>query len=172
MAFNSLRNFDLGFLFILIGAMYGLFSILYSVACYLLKKSRNIKTPQMGIIILVKDQENFIEGIIRSVACRGFRYGAEDNLLSIVVVDVYSKDQTPQIMQRLAEEYPVLTFLQMAKLSKDISPVEAGLSLCNGEVIWLLDLRGRISPKRAEEIIDYLVNERKFLHNQETLCNI
>lgn len=61
------------------------------------KKNRNLYT----VVITCKNQEENIEGIVKDLILKAKLYGAEDQLLNIMLVDHNSKDKTPVIIERL-----------------------------------------------------------------------
>ena len=72
----------------------------------------------MYIIIAVKNQEEKIEGFLRSILFK-ILYGKEDYLKNIIVADLKSTDKTKEIAKRLSKEYDCLNVLNW-KECKDI----------------------------------------------------
>jgi glycosyltransferase involved in cell wall biosynthesis len=155
-----LEEFNWGFVFLCITAVYGLFSIFYSISRYFFDVGKSRRNITFSIILIVRNQEDAIEGIIRSIARRGFLDGSEGILLNLVVVDDYSRDQTPEILRFLAREYKFLKVVRMEKIMEDKSPLEVGLSLCEGEVICILDVGIRIAPEKIADAISYIINKK------------
>ena len=56
------------------------------------------------IIIATKNQENKIEGFLRSFLFRVI-YGKEENVKDVIVTDLGSKDETPKIIESLSKDY-------------------------------------------------------------------
>lgn len=155
-----LEEFNWGFAFLWIAAVYGLFNIFYSISRYFFDAGKSMRNPTFSIILIVRNQEDAIEGIIRSIARRGFLDGNEGILLNLIVVDDYSRDQTPEILRFLAREYKFLKVVRMEKIMEDKSPLEVGLSLCEGEVICILDVGVRIAPEKIADAISYIINKK------------
>jgi glycosyltransferase involved in cell wall biosynthesis len=155
-----LEEFNWGFVFLCITAVYGLFSIFYSISRYFFDVGKSRRNITFSIILIVRNQEDAIEGIIRSIARRGFLDGSEGILLNLVVVDDYSRDQTPEILRFLAKEYKFLKVVRMEKIMEDKSSIEVGLSLCEGEVICILDVGVRIAPEKIADAISYIINKK------------
>lgn len=61
------------------------------------------KTNGTYIIIAVKNQEDKIEGLLRSVLFK-ITYGTEEYIKNIIVVDLNSKDDTKKIIERMSED--------------------------------------------------------------------
>lgn len=155
-----LEEFNWGFVFLWIAAVYGLFNIFYSISRYFFDAGKSMRNPTFSIILIVRNQEDAIEGIIRSIARRGFLDGNEGILLNLIVVDDYSRDQTPEILRFLAREYKFLKVVRMEKIMEDKSPLEVGLSLCEGEVICILDVGVRIAPEKIADAISFIINKK------------
>jgi alpha-1,3-rhamnosyltransferase len=155
-----LEEFNWGFVFLWITAVYGLFNIFYSISRYFFDAGKSGRNPTFSIILIVRNQEDAVEGIIRSIARRGFLDGNEGVLLNLVVVDDYSRDQTPEILRFLAKEYKFLKVVRMEKIMEDKSSIEVGLSLCEGEVICILDVGVRIAPEKIADAISYIINKK------------
>lgn len=155
-----LEEFNWGFAFLWIAAVYGLFNIFYSISRYFFDAGKSMRNQTFSIILIVRNQEDAIEGIIRSIARRGFLDGNEGILLNLIVVDDYSRDQTPEILRFLAREYKFLKVVRMEKIMEDKSPLEVGLSLCEGEVICILDVGVRIAPEKIADAISYIINKK------------
>ena len=70
------------------------------------------------IIIAVKNQEERIEGFLRSTLFK-ILYGKEEYLRNIIVADLQSKDNTKEIAKRLSKEYECLKVVSW-KECKDV----------------------------------------------------
>lgn len=97
-------------------ALYGLFEIIKNfiyISTYIKFKSDGIY-----LIIAVKNQEEKIEGFLRSSLFK-ILYGREDELKNIIVADLKSQDKTKEIAKKLSKEYECLKVLSW-KECKDI----------------------------------------------------
>ncbi len=63
------------------------------------------RNDNVHIIITVKNQQNSIEGIIRSVLWKSLNNSHGGIVPNILVVDMGSTDETPDILKRLHIEY-------------------------------------------------------------------
>ena len=97
-------------------ALYGLFEIIKTI--YNIFSYTNLSTDGIYMIIAVKNQENKIEGFLRSILFR-FIYGKEEYIKNIIVTDLESKDSTMQILNKLQKDY---SFIKVSnwKQCKDI----------------------------------------------------
>lgn len=83
-------------------ALYGLFEIIKTIIN--IYTYTNLKSDGIYVIIAVKNQENKIEGFLRSFLFRVI-YGKEDYVKNIIVADLDSKDETINILNRLEKDY-------------------------------------------------------------------
>lgn len=83
-------------------ALYGLFEIIKTIIN--IYTYTNLKSDGIYVIIAVKNQENKIEGFLRSFLFRVI-YGKEDLIKNIIVTDLDSKDETINILNRLEKDY-------------------------------------------------------------------
>ena len=83
-------------------AIYGAFEIIKTIIeiC----TYTNLKSNGIYLIIAVKNQENKIEGFIRTIMFRMI-YGKEDIIKNIIVADLDSTDETPEILNKLQKDY-------------------------------------------------------------------
>lgn len=83
-------------------ALYGLIEIIKTVV-YLCTYT-NLKSDGIYLIVAVKNQENKIEGFIRSILFR-FLYAKDDVVKDIIVADLDSTDKTLEILNKLSRDY-------------------------------------------------------------------
>lgn len=97
-------------------ALYGFFEVIKS----LIHTYYHPKTSSNGIylFIAVKNQENKIEGFLRSMLFR-LLYGKEENIDNIFVVDLNSTDRTADILDMIANDYDCIKYTDL-KNCKDI----------------------------------------------------
>ncbi len=86
-------------------ALYGLFEIIKNIIY--LSTYTSFKSDGIYLIIAVKNQENKIEGFLRSTLFK-ILYGREEYIKNIIVADLKSKDKTKEIAKRLSNEYECL----------------------------------------------------------------
>ena len=83
-------------------ALYGLIEIIKNI--YYIFTYTNLKPDGIYFIIAVKNQEEKIEGFMRSILFR-FLYGKEEQIKDIIVTDLDSKDDTKLILDKLMKDY-------------------------------------------------------------------
>lgn len=83
-------------------ALYGLFEIVKAII-YMCTYT-NLKADGIYIIIAVKNQEDKIEGFLRSSLFK-ILYGREEYVKDIIVADLGSTDSTREITKKIASDY-------------------------------------------------------------------
>ena len=83
-------------------ALYGLFEIIKTIINIF--TYTNLKSDGIYIIVAIKNQENKIEGFLRSFLFR-IIYGKEEFLKDIIITDLDSIDETPTILKKLQKEF-------------------------------------------------------------------
>lgn len=86
-------------------ALYGLFDIIKNIIY--ISTYTKLKSNGIYLIIAVKNQEDKIEGFLRSMLFK-ILYGKEDYLRNIIVADLKSEDKTKEIAKKLSNEYECL----------------------------------------------------------------
>jgi hypothetical protein len=121
-------------------ALYGLWQVLRDVwqACFAARLQHSL---QASLLIMVRDSQEQIEGIIRTLLLE-----TADDLkwCELVVIDHASQDITPAILDRLALVSPLIKVVHMPAA---VRPAAEGLTFCQGEVICVLDLISRLKPE-------------------------
>lgn len=86
-------------------ALYGLWEFIKSIV-YIYTYT-NCKADGIYMIIAAKNQENKIEGFLRTLLFR-ILYGKEDYIKEVILTDLGSEDKTKTIMEKLAQEYDTI----------------------------------------------------------------
>lgn len=89
-------------------ALYGLIEIIKTI--YYICTCTNIESNGMYFIIAVKNQEEKIEGCMRSILFR-ILYGKEDCIKNVIITDLGSTDKTREIAKKLEEDYKFIKIL-------------------------------------------------------------
>ena len=97
-------------------AFYGLYELIKNILY--ISEYTKFKAKGIYLIIAVKNQEDKIEGFLRS---RLFKilYGKEDYIKNIIVADLKSDDKTKEIAKKMSEDYEQLKVISW-KECKDI----------------------------------------------------
>ena len=97
-------------------AIYGLFEIIKNIIY--INTYTKFKSDGIHVIIAVKNQEEKVEGFLRSILFK-ILYGREEYLKNIIVADLESTDNTKEIARKLAKDYEILKVISW-KECKDI----------------------------------------------------
>ncbi|MTI96522.1 MAG: hypothetical protein FH749_13780 [Firmicutes bacterium] len=130
-------------------AVYGILKLAIGIWRWLL--SFRYVPPQVGLLFLVKDNENVVEGLFRQLALDCFFSNRYFTPNSVIVVDLGSQDQTPEIMRRLARDFSFLRF--RACHEEELAQLIARF----GQVL-VLDMR-KISSRQAIKGIRHLMDK-------------
>ena len=102
-------------------ALYGLFELIKQIVNMI--TYTNLRADGIYIIIAVKNQEEKIEGFLRSILFK-ILYGREDYLKNIIVADLKSQDKTKEIAKKLSEEYECLKVISWKECRDIIDNVD------------------------------------------------
>ena len=83
-------------------ALYGLFELIKNII-YICTYT-NLKSDGIYVIIAAKNQENKIEGFLRTLLFR-IMYGKEECIRDVIVTDLNSTDDTMKTLSKLGKEY-------------------------------------------------------------------
>ncbi len=101
-------------------ALYGLIEIIKNVI-YICTYTK-LKSDGIYMVIAVKNQEQKIEGFMRSILFR-FLYGKEECVKDIIVADLDSQDETKQILHKMQKEYDILKVIDWKECKELIENV-------------------------------------------------
>ena len=102
-------------------ALYGLFEIIKTIIN--IYTYTNLKSDGIYLIIAVKNQENKIEGFLRSFLFRVI-YGKEEFIKDIIIVDLDSNDETLVILEKLQKEYEELKITNWRECKEVIESIK------------------------------------------------
>ena len=102
-------------------ALYGLFELIKQII-YMCTYT-NMKANGIYMIIAVKNQEEKIEGFLRSILFK-ILYGKEDYVKNIIVADLGSKDNTKEIVNKMAIDYECIKTTNWKECKEIIDNIE------------------------------------------------
>ena len=102
-------------------ALYGLFEIIKNIIY--ISTYTKFRSDGIYLIIAVKNQEEKIEGFLRSSLFK-ILYGREEELKNIIVADLKSQDKTKEIAKKLSKEYECLKVLSWKECKEIIDNVD------------------------------------------------
>ena len=97
-------------------ALYGLMEIIKTI--YYICTCTNLESDGIYFIIAVKNQEEKIEGFMRSILFR-ILYGKEECIKNVIITDLGSTDRTKEIAKKLEQDYKFINVLDW-KRCKDL----------------------------------------------------
>ena len=89
-------------------ALYGLFEIIKNII-YICTYT-HLNSDGVYFIIAVKNQEEKIEGFMRSILFR-ILYGKEECIKNVIVTDLGSNDKTKEIIEKLEKDYKFIQLI-------------------------------------------------------------
>lgn len=102
------------------------------------RQLRQQPSPGCTFLVFVRNQEQVIEEVIR---CFLQEIEISETECDAVLIDCGSADLTPLIIGRLTADHPLVTFVALQDNSRPSGDL---LPLCQGEVIHVLDMTGRL----------------------------
>ncbi len=102
-------------------ALYGLIEIIKNIIY--ISTYTKFQSDGIYLIVTVKNQEEKIEGFLRSILFK-ILYGKEEYFRNILVVDLKSKDSTKEIIKRLEMEYDNIKVLNWKDCKDMIDNIE------------------------------------------------
>ena len=102
-------------------ALYGLIEIIKNIIY--ISTYTKFQSDGIYLIVTVKNQEEKIEGFLRSILFK-ILYGKEEYFRNILVVDLKSKDNTKEILKRLEMEYDNIKVLNWKDCKDMIDNIE------------------------------------------------
>ena len=103
-------------------ALYGLFEFIKQIV-YMYTYT-NMKADGIYIIIAVKNQEERIEGFLRSSLFK-LLYGKEEYIKDIIVADLNSTDKTREIVRRMSLDYECVRITNWKECKDIIDNIES-----------------------------------------------
>ncbi|MBR0350948.1 MAG: glycosyltransferase [Clostridia bacterium] len=102
-------------------AFYGFFELIKNII-YITTYTK-LKADGIHVIITVKNQEEKIEGILRSILFK-IMYGKEEDIQNIIVADLHSKDKTKEIVKKMEQDNEIIKVLSWKECKEIIDNVD------------------------------------------------
>ncbi len=83
-----------------------------------------MKTDGIYVIVAVKNQEDKIEGFLRTMLFK-ILYGREEYFKNIIIADLESTDHTKEIIKTLSKDYDVLKVTSWKECKEVMDNVDA-----------------------------------------------
>ena len=102
-------------------AFYGFFELIKNII-YITTYTK-LKADGIHVIITVKNQEDKIEGILRSILFK-IMYGKEDYIQNVIIADLHSKDKTKEIVKKIEQDNEIIKVLSWKECKEIIDNVD------------------------------------------------
>ncbi len=143
-------------------ATYGLLVLLVSFRQALLAWRRSRRPPLVSLLLLLRDKEAVVEGLVLDLLALDYGAAGEAPNLELVAVDDRSRDTTPLLLDKLAQKHAALRLLRLPAAAPPAeSAVDVGLFLCRSPVVLVLDARGGVQPALLLGAAEYLLGRRR-----------
>lgn len=104
----------------------------------------------LSVVIPVYDEEKTISRIIEKLV-------KIPHLLEIIVIDDCSKDRTGTIVQRLAENYPLIKYIRHEINQGKTAALRTGFAVTQGEIVIVQDADLEYDPQEIPEVINPII---------------
>ena len=94
-------------------ALYGFWEIVR--ICFYTIRSKNMQTKGIYIIVAVKNGEQKIEGVLRSLL-----YGREEYSKNFLVTDLGSNDETKNVLEKMKQDYANIQILEWEECKEKV----------------------------------------------------
>jgi len=116
-------------------AVYGAATVVYQCVLHVQRRAHNLRS--ITFVLVVQNADAYIEGVIRSFM---MKTAAGRRSRAIVIIDVASQDDTPQILQALVHTHRCLRFAQVVTEAELQNALQAAC-LGNDSIGCVYDLR-------------------------------
>lgn len=127
-------------------AFYGLVEGLGQAVRLLRRLGGTRRSAPLSIIVLIRNQEQVIEGVVQHLVSRGTARRGSDGTTDLVLVDVGSTDDTGSILDRLQEQFPSVRLVQLPA-DHAAAACDTAMFLARGPVSLVLDLRYKVGEE-------------------------
>lgn len=103
-------------------AFYGFFEFIKNIIY--ISTYTKLKADGIHVIITVKNQEEKIEGFLRTVIFK-ILYGKEESIKHIIVADLQSKDKTKEIAKKIEQDYDIVKVMSWKECKEIIDGIDS-----------------------------------------------
>lgn len=128
-------------------AFYGLVAGLAQAARLLHRLGGAGRPAPLSIIVLIRNQEQVIEGVVRRLVSH-----AAARPTDLILVDLASTDDTGPILDRLHQQYPSLRLIQLPADHAG-KACDTAMFLVRGPLSFVLDLRYRVAEEKLSQTL-------------------
>ncbi len=109
----------------------------------------------ISIIVPVYHSAKFLHKLVEAIEVERLKHSWN---LELILIDDGSKDESFEVIKRLAAQYPYIRGLQHARNFGHQATVRLGLSVCKGDYIAIIDDDMQDPPALLPEFFSYLDN--------------
>ena len=102
-------------------AFYGLFELIKNIIY--ISTYTKFKTDGIYLILAVKNQEDRLEGFLRSMIFKVL-YGKEEYIKNIIVADLRSEDKTKEIAKKMENDYEMIKVINWKECKEIIDNID------------------------------------------------
>jgi glycosyltransferase involved in cell wall biosynthesis len=114
---------------------------------------KNPEPELLSIIVPVYNEQQFVEAAVRRVLEQNWR-------MEVIIVDDGSSDGTPEIVARLAEEFPEVQLLTHDKNSGKGAALRTGFAQATGEILIIQDADLEYDPADYPKLLGPILDGR------------
>jgi glycosyltransferase involved in cell wall biosynthesis len=114
---------------------------------------KNPEPELLSIIVPVYNEQQFVEAAVRRVLEQNWR-------MEVIIVDDGSSDGTPEIVARLAEEFPEVLVLTHDKNSGKGAALRTGFAQATGEILIIQDADLEYDPADYPKLLGPILDGR------------
>jgi glycosyltransferase involved in cell wall biosynthesis len=114
---------------------------------------KNPEPELLSIIVPVYNEQQFVEAAVRRVLEQNWR-------MEVIIVDDGSSDGTPEIVARLAEEFPEVLLLTHDKNSGKGAALRTGFAKATGEILIIQDADLEYDPADYPKLLGPILDGR------------
>lgn len=142
-------------------SVYCLTVFLHQLILYRKAGHRGNLVPKLSLLLLVRNQQDIIEGVIR-----GIRAQLNSRPVELIIIDRSSNDQTMQIIERLSIEFPDIRIISDA----EVPPYHELANLCDARDIYCFDITGPVNFSLLSQTIHSIIEgSRTSLYRTQVL---
>ena len=133
-------------------ALYGLYCLIRELWLWAVMQQL-AQGVSVSFLVVTRDAEQQVESLLRELVQKVEMADAD---CDIVILDRQSRDLTPAILDRLADQNPML---RVVHASDTVLSVAEALPLCRGDVVHILDIGSRLTAERFAGVTGSLLRQ-------------
>jgi len=115
----------------------------------------SFSSPEINLVLGVRNQEAFVEGVIRGILALARKKTPE---LRLVAMDLGSNDETPAILARLSKQCPGMAFVNGTTYLGCLTIEEVALLNCGEGAVYYLDWTAPVNHLQIVPLVKKLMD--------------